>query len=160
MHQDGSFRMWYASGTGWVDTGQQQLEPTYVIKHGNSSDGIAWQRSSDTCIEPYGPEEAQARPAVVRDRNGLYRMWFCYRGSRDFRDGSDAYRIGYAESDDGLAWRRDDTQAGIEPGVEGTWDSRMQAYPAVIQLKDRLLMFYNGNGFGSDGIGCAAQDPR
>jgi hypothetical protein len=157
-HADGAFRMWYASGTGWVDVGGPQLEPIYVIKHAESSDGISWRQDNVTCIEPLEPEQANARPAVVRGEGGVYRMWFCYRGSRDFRGGVDAYRIGYAESDDGLIWRRDDASAGIEPGPAGSWDDEMQAYPAVIRVKDRLLMFYNGNGFGSAGIGCAVQE--
>ena len=44
-------------------------------------------------------EYAISRPCVVRDADG-YRMWFAARGDR--------YRIGYAESDDGIEWRRDD----------------------------------------------------
>jgi len=156
--EDGAFRMWYASGTAWLDVGSPQLEPVYVIKHATSPDGIVWHRDNVICIEPLDPEEANARPAVHRDDDGTYRMWFCYRGSRDFRNGRDAYRIGYAESDDGLKWRRDDAHAGIEPGPPGSWDDQMQAYPAVIKVKDRLLMFYNGNGFGAGGIGCAVQD--
>jgi hypothetical protein len=42
--------------------------------------------------------EAITRPYVVRARNG-FRMWFCFRGSQDFRDGFDACRIGYATSE-------------------------------------------------------------
>jgi hypothetical protein len=31
----------------------------------------------------------------------------------------------------------------------------MIAYPCVIRVGRRLLMFYNGNGFGRDGFGWA-----
>jgi hypothetical protein len=31
----------------------------------------------------------------------------------------------------------------------------MIAYPAVITVDDRKLMFYNGNGFGREGFGYA-----
>ncbi len=34
-------------------------------------------------------------------------------------------------------------------------DSEMQCYPHVINLNERLVMFYNGNGFGRTGIGYA-----
>jgi predicted GH43/DUF377 family glycosyl hydrolase len=81
-------------------------------------------------------------------------MWFCYRGTQDFRDGSDSYRIGYAWSNDLTGWRREDENAGIDRSAEG-WDSKMIAYPCVVQLDNRVLMFYSGNYFGRDGFGYA-----
>ena len=81
-------------------------------------------------------------------------MWFCYLGSRDFRDGETAYRIGYAHSDDMKRWTRDDHQTGIDPS-DDAWDSKMIAYPALAVANDRTLMFYNGNGFGVEGFGYA-----
>jgi hypothetical protein len=81
-------------------------------------------------------------------------MWFCYRGSHNFRDGEDAYRIGYAQSKDLQHWRREDDTVGIDISETG-WDSKMIAYPAVVTVKGRTLMFYNGNGFGVDGFGYA-----
>ena len=73
-------------------------------------------------------------------------MWYCVRG--------DSYRIGYAESADGLEWTRRDCLAGIAPPAEG-WDSQMQAYPMVFREGGRWLMLYNGNGYGATGFGCA-----
>jgi len=153
----GRFRVWYASGTNWLNTGGKALEPVYVIKHGESENGIHWRRDSSVCIPPVDAEESTVSASVIHT-DGLYRMWYCFRGSRDFRNGSDAYRIGYAESDDGVAWRRDDMRAGIEPGPPGSWDALMQAYPSVMEVDDRLMMFYNGNGFGAEGFGCAVSD--
>jgi len=148
------YQLWYASGTGWLDTGRDVLEPLYVIKYGESRDGLRWDRANVTCIEAHDPTEANARPTVVATADG-YKMWYIYRGSQDFRDGSDSYRIGYAESEDGVTWERHDDQAGIEPGAPGSWDERMQAYPALLEVDGKLLMFYNGNGFGAEGFGCA-----
>ena len=147
-------RMWYASGTAWLDVGNTALEPLYVIKYAESDDGIHWEREDITCIEPLDAHEANTRATVIKSTDG-YHMWFCYRGSRDFRDGTGAYRIGYAHSADGIAWRRDDGRAGLQPGGPGSWDSLMQAYPAVLEVDGKLLMFYNGNGFGAEGFGCA-----
>ena len=31
----------------------------------------------------------------------------------------------------------------------------MICYPNVIECDGRIVMFYNGNGFGQSGIGCA-----
>lgn len=146
------WHMWYGSATGWIIV-QEKPESLYVIKYAQSPDGINWRRDNITCIQPLTPEEANVRSTVVREE-GKYRMWFCYRGSKDFRDGLSSYRIGYAEADDPVNWKRDDRKAGISCGPE-EWDSKMQAYPAVIVVNSRKYLFYNGNGFGVDGFGCA-----
>src|SRR5260370_582399 len=158
LREGDRFKMWYASGTDWLDMGTNTLEPLYVIKYGESDDGINWERNNITCIRPLTTHEANTRATVIKDKDG-YKMWFCYRGSDDFRDGRDAYRIGYAESEDGIAWRRDDARAGIGLGKPDSWDSLMQAYPAVLEVDGKLMMFYNGNGFGAEGFGCAILDP-
>lgn len=97
--------------------------------------------------------EATHRPSVIY-KNGIYHMWFCYRGIEDFRNGSDAYRIGYAWSNDLKNWNRDDKRAGINISKEG-WDSKMMAYPDVVETLYGTYMFYNGNGFGQSGFGYA-----
>jgi hypothetical protein len=76
-------------------------------------------------------------------------MWFAHKG--------DAYRLGYAESADGLTWRRDDVRAGLTVSDSG-WDAEMVEYAAVIQHGGRELMFYNGNNYGYDGIGLAVSE--
>ena len=73
-------------------------------------------------------------------------MWYSYRG--------DQYRIGYAESPDGVNWRRLDAQAGIAPSPEG-WDSKSVEYPHVFDHKGTRFMLYNGNDYGRTGIGVA-----
>ena len=75
-------------------------------------------------------------------------MWFSSRG--------DVYRLGYAESADGIAWERLDDQAGLEPASEG-WDSEMVCYPAVCGTEGRRYLLYNGNGYGATGIGYAVE---
>ena len=150
--EDGIWKAWYASGTGFVEVAGKP-EPLYIIKYATSKDGIYWNRPNITAIYPKDPYEANARPSVHKDEDG-YKMWFCYRGSFDFRDGKDAYRIGYAESDNGRDWTRKDEEAGIRYSESG-WDATMQTYPNVLELRDRHYLFYNGNGFGRTGIGYA-----
>jgi hypothetical protein len=85
-------------------------------------------------------------------------MWFCYRGGLRFRtDPDQSYRIGYAESADGVTWERLDEQAGISRSESG-WDSEMIAYPSVYVHRGRRHLLYNGNGFGRSGIGHAVAD--
>ena len=141
----GTWRMWYVSGTEWhVEAGV--VRHRYHIKYAESSDGIEWRANGRVCIDYRDPSETSiARPCVMKDGD-LYRMWYCSRGV--------SYRIGYAESSDGLIWTRKDDEVGIEPSVEG-WDSEMQAYPFVFDYGGERHMLYNGNGFGATGIGHA-----
>lgn len=145
--ENGIWRMWYVSCTGWTGSGRDARH-AYHVKYAESADGIRWQRSGHVCIDyASGSEHAISRPCVVRDGN-RYRMWFAARGS--------AYRLGYAESDDGLTWERDDREAGLEPSDTG-WDSEMVCYPCVVERGNQQWMLYNGNGYGATGIGWASQ---
>ena len=146
------WRMWYVSGLNWTKVGDR-FEPVYGIMYAESNDGIQWRRQGVLAIPRKHAREACAHPTVVR-WGGRYHMWFCYRDTLDFRDGAGSYRIGYARSNDGIAWERRDDLTGITASESG-WDSTMLCYPSVIEWKGTLLMFYNGNSFGQSGIGCA-----
>jgi hypothetical protein len=147
------WKLWYASSTGWTLV-HDHPEPIYQVKYAESNDGIHWVRNNIVCL-PYGFEgEANARPCVIKE-NGRYRMWYCFRGSVDYRtDKEQSYRLGYAESRDGIDWTRDDASIGIERSDAG-WDSLMMEYPYVYEHKGRKHMLYNGNGFGETGFGYA-----
>jgi hypothetical protein len=146
VNESGRWRMWYVSNLGWRP---QKFGPArYVvhIKYAESSDGIDWHRDGHVCVDFEGPDEyAISRPCVVKDVE-LYRMWYSFRG--------DSYRIGYAESDDGYAWVRKDADVGIDVSPAG-WDSEMVEYACVFDHGGGRHMLYNGNGFGSTGIGHA-----
>ncbi|MGH2199146.1 hypothetical protein ACQ1Z2_16515, partial [Enterococcus faecalis] len=57
---------------------------------------------------------------------------------------SGSYLPGIACSVDGIEWVRKDEDVGISLSSSG-WDSRTLCYPALIQHRDSILMFYNGN---------------
>jgi hypothetical protein len=153
MLDGGTWRMWYASSTGFVVV-NGQAEPVYQIKYAESPDGLEWKRPNITCIEYSFPGEANARPYVIKE-NGRFRMWYCFRGSVNYRsDKAESYRLGYAESLDGLNWERMDNAVGIDRSTEG-WDSTMMEYPCVYQHDGHKYLLYNGNGFGETGIGYA-----
>ena len=156
MIDEGKWKLWYASSTGWLVV-RGKTEPLYQIKYAESPDGIHWTRQNVTCLAYTFEGEANARPCVIKE-NGLYRMWYCFRGSVDYRtDRANSYRIGYAESHNGIDWIRQDDRVGIDRSVEG-WDSLMMEYPYVYQHKGRKYMLYNGNGFGESGFGYAILD--
>jgi len=146
------WHIWYASTIRFIEV-EGRHEPIYVLMHARSHDGIEWERDAAPILPQRHAEEAIARPSVLRTEQGFH-LWFCHRGSRDFRDGADSYRIGYATSPDGLNWTRRDDDAGPPRTADG-FDAHMQTYPCVIEHRGQLHMFYNGNGFGREGIGYA-----
>lgn len=139
--------MYYVAGCGWL---HKDL-PKYNIQVAFSHDGFNWIREGKVCIDFQDETEvALARPWVIF-MNNKYHMWFSYKG--------DAYRIGYAISDDGITWNRKDHLGGVTSSGDGAdFDSDMVCYGAVIQHKNKLLMFYNGNDYGRSGIGLAVAD--
>jgi hypothetical protein len=145
LEEGGTWRMWYAAGTGWEETDGRPLH-RYHIRYAESDDGLAWSREGHVCID-YADETEYAltRPCVLHD-DDRYRMWYSRRG--------DSYRIGYAESEDGLTWQRLDDLAGIDVSPDG-WDAEMIEYPYVVDERGRRVMLYNGNGYGATGIGWA-----
>lgn len=150
---NGIWRMWYASCTGWI-IHNNRTEPLYQIKYAQSQDGIHWIRENVTCVDYKFDKEANARPCVIKE-DGIYKMWYCYRGSFDYRTNKEqSYRLGYAESNDGIAWTRKDEEVGIDRSEDG-WDSEMMEYPYVYEHKSKKYMLYNGNGFGKSGFGYA-----
>jgi len=145
------WHMWYASATNWILI-DDKPESLYHIKYAYSNDGIVWQRNNISCIIPLHSTEANARPTVIME-DDKFKMWFTYRGSHDFRDGSESYRIGYAEAklNEPSVWVRKDQESGLNTEIEGV-DNLMQAYPSVIIIDNKKLFYYNGNGFGINGF--------
>lgn len=139
------WHMWYLSGLDWIQS-KNKNQPRYHIKYAQSKDGINWERTGVVCIDfKDGDEYAISRPCVIKE-SGIYRMWYSYRGS--------SYKIGYAESSDGISWVRKDNKAGIDISPTG-WDCEMIEYPFVFQHGKQKIMLYNGNGYGQTGIGYA-----
>jgi hypothetical protein len=150
--EEGLWRMWYLATVKWKSH-KGRSEPYYHIKYAESYDGINWERKGHVCIDFKSPMEGGiSRPCVVKD-GSLYRMWYSYRGKMDYRvKGDQSYRIGYAESYDGLTWKRMDEIAGIDVSDDG-WDSDMIEYPYIFDIRGKRHMYYNGNGFGKSGFG-------
>ncbi len=139
------WRMWYLSCTGW-ELRRGLPEHRYHIKYAESSNGIDWKRDGAIAIDFKNEAEyAISRPSVIRDEE-CWRMWYSYRGA--------AYRIGYAESSNGVNWQRLDDEVGIDVSSSG-WDSEMIEYPFVFDHAGHRYMLYNGNGYGRTGFGLA-----
>jgi len=142
---NGIWRMWYVSCVKWVIE-DDKPKHYYHIKYAESKDGFHWERKGIICIDFSSKDEyAIARPCVIKE-SGIYKMWYSYRG--------ESYRIGYAESRDGITWQRKDEEAGIDISGSG-WDAEMIEYAFVFNHKGQKYMLYNGNGYGKTGMGYA-----
>lgn len=151
------FWLTYTAGQKWFFH-QGRPEIVYKLRSAFSKDGINWTRLGYNLIrDKIGPDEAQACGDIFFS-NGIYHMFFCYRGSKDFRlNRNHSYRIGYASSLDLYHWERDDSKVTIDISVYG-WDSEMVAYPNIFSIDERIYMLYLGNGVGRDGFGIACLD--
>jgi hypothetical protein len=141
------WRMWYAGGSDWVGSGAD-AKPRYALRHAVSADGLTWPRSGRVCLDPEPGELGFGRPCVV-EQDGLMRMWYSRRTV------ARGYELGYAESRDGLEWRRLDDRAGLERGPADAWDGEMVGLASLVETARGALLFYNGNGYGATGFGVA-----
>jgi hypothetical protein len=146
--ENAHWRMWYVSGIGWPTVGGR-VTPAYNLRYAESADGVEWRRTGLICLHLEPKEVGFSRPCVLRE-GGSYAMWYSVRA----QDGR--YRLGFARSDDGLAWARHDEQASLAPSTDG-WDSEMIAYPHVFAHGADRYMLYCGNGYGRTGFGLAVR---
>lgn len=142
----GGFDMWYGSTLSW-DAGNGEM--LHVIQHASSNDGQQWDRTGLSVPYQLGRAQAFSRPTVVRNADGRCEMWFSYRSGA-----GEAYRIGYATSQNGRNWTLELGNAGISVSDSG-WDSEMIEYPFVFHHSGSRYMLYNGNGYGKTGFGLA-----
>lgn len=156
IKKDSIYYGFYAKGMKWSCDIQGKYNSSYEIVRAATYDFTKWETRESIPIFSVQDKEAVTCPAILEIDN-LYHMWFCYRGVEDYRDGINAYRIGYAWSKDLDTWYREDAKAGIDISESG-WDSLMMAYPYTVKVRNKYYMFYNGNGFGQAGFGYAELD--
>lgn len=142
------FRLWYIAGNAWEEIDGKSM-PVYDMRYLESDDGIAWADEGQVVLSiERADEHGFGRPWVVAGDDG-YQLYYSIR-RRSLR----AYRMGYAESRDGLDWIRRDEALSLDVSPEG-WDSEAVMYAAVIESKGKTYLFYNGNDFGATGFGVA-----
>ncbi|MCK5610399.1 hypothetical protein KAR91_51475 [Candidatus Pacearchaeota archaeon] len=152
MIEGKKWRMWYLSGIRWtVEKGV--LKSYYHIKYAESKDGTNWKRNGIVCIDFKSKDESRIARIDVIKENGLYKGWYSFAD----KSSNYNYRIGYAESNNGINWERKDDEAGIDVSKNG-FDNAMICYPFVIVHKGKKYMFYNGDNFGKNGIGLAVYE--
>jgi predicted GH43/DUF377 family glycosyl hydrolase len=146
--EDGHFRMWYVAGSQW-EVIEGKAMPIYDIRYMASPDGIHWPEEGRVVLPvSLANEHGFGRPDVHRSAAG-WRMHYSIRQRSPAR-----YRLGYAESPDGLQWQRQDERIGLDVSPDG-WDADALEYSAEIEAAGRTWLLYNGNDFGVTGFGIA-----
>tara|TARA_R110001592_G_C13181465_1_gene750943 strand:+ start:2775 stop:3722 length:948 start_codon:yes stop_codon:yes gene_type:complete len=141
------YLMYYLSCDEWIDI-DGKLTHKYNIKIATSSNGVKWNPTGKIAIDfKSSYEYAISVPRVIFE-DGIYKMWYSYRGSKEIP----TYRIGYAESLDGVTWKRKDSLVHLDV-ISNSWESEMICYPYIFNHLGEKYMLYNGNGYGMTGIG-------
>ena len=137
----------YMGGSDQIELAGK-LTPTYDLKILTAASPMRWDGGGVTALVPKRPEEfGFGRPWVICE-DGRCRMWFSIRSV------AFGYHIAYAESLDGVTWKRCDDALSFT-GVNEAWDSEMRSFPSIVDTAAGRFMFYNGNGYGATGFGVA-----
>ncbi|WP_370675586.1 glucosyl hydrolase [Pleomorphomonas sp. PLEO] len=144
-----AFRMWYVAGDNWIDLGGKQM-PVYDMRYIESVDGQHWPQTGRVSLAlTHDDEHGFGRPWVVRRAPQDYQLFYSVR-----RKSLGAYRLGYAESNNGIDWVRKDEEMGLDVSPVG-FDSQAIMYSAVVSAHGKTYCFYNGNDFGKEGFAVA-----
>jgi hypothetical protein len=146
IKENNCFKMWYASCINWT-TDHNKSVPVYDIKSLSSNKIDDWQGIPKTSIKLKKNEYGLSTPSVYFEDN-KYKMIY---STRTFSKG---YRLGYAESFDGINFERMDDKIGIDVSDSG-WDSEMICFGTRFEYQDKIYLFYCGNKYGLDGVGYA-----
>jgi predicted GH43/DUF377 family glycosyl hydrolase len=138
--------MWYM----WY-TGHQRGTAHSTIGLATSRDGEHWARAtSEPVLSPAGGwEKTNVMCPHVLHENGKFRMW--YSGGEEYEPDA----IGYAESADGIHWRREPSSPVIRP--IGGWESDRTTAACIVARDHDYLAFYIGfeHGYEDCRIGMA-----
>lgn len=144
------FHCVYSAGSSW-HLCNNELRPVYDVFYQHSEDGISLNRLGTKIIScDLNIEHGLGRPQITK-LNGKFYVFYTRRIIKDMK-----YFLGCAFSEDLKTWTRADHLFNtVEFGKAGEFDNEMIYFPAAVQIsKDKALLFYCGNYFGRDGLGC------
>ena len=148
LYEENLFKMWYVAGSDWILIDGKTM-PVYDLKYIESPNGIDWPSVGKTVMMVTDHDEfGFGRPYVTKGKD-VYELHYSIR-----KRSLNTYRLGYAESEDGLNWHRKDNELRLDVSLTG-WDSAAIMYSAVINVNNNTYLFYNGNNFGETGFGLA-----
>ena len=121
-----------ANGTGSV----------YIFVSWGESPGYTWTDYENNPVftnsgSNYGIQGVQYPRLLIE--NGTYKMW--YKNLENSGVGS----VGYAESNDGISWKKISEEPVLEPSyIEGSWDEGYVSSGPVIKENGVYKMYYSG----------------
>ncbi len=128
-----NYHMWY-EGANWPNSG---------IGYATSPDGLAWTKHASnpvlTGISGKWDYPRVEGPTVYFD-GATYHMW--YTGAA----GTWLWRIGYANSPDGITWTKYGDRPVLDKGDPGDWDDKFAAFGTVVvdTVNNLYKMWYGG----------------
>lgn len=146
MKKDGRYLMWYTSNLGWINNGIHEA-PEYDLKFLESDKFDVWTGTPVRSMSLKGDEYGLTTPQVFYE-DGVYKMFYSIRSI------SKGYRLGYAESTDGVVFERKDAEMDIDVSETG-FDSEMLCFGKILRTPEKTYLFYCGNHYGIGGLGYA-----
>jgi len=139
------YRMWYTGSNG----------PVQQFGYATSIDGVSWTRHDGNPVMGRGGSGSwddvwMASPRVLINGGSYEMIYSAFDGSN--------VRIGYATSQDGLAWTKYDGNPVLNQGSNGTWDDKFMFVGSVILINSTYEMWYGGFDGGTWRIGYATSN--
>jgi predicted GH43/DUF377 family glycosyl hydrolase len=126
------YQMWYtaqARGKSWIG-------------YATSKDGVTWERMSERPVlsaeKPWEKVAVMCPHVIYNKKAKLYRMW--YSGGEQYEPNA----IGYATSEDGLKWTRQENNPIFKPDPKNAWEKDRVTACQVVRQGDWHIMFYIG----------------
>lgn len=155
LKENNIYKMWYTGDYqyGWINDSEKKM-PSNIVKYLESKNGTNWDtKEGIQCLGFNNKDEyAIAKPTVWKEDN-KYKMIY------SIRTFSKGYRLGYAESIDGIKFTRIDDNVCIDVSESG-WDSEMICYSTRFKCKNKVYLFYCGNKYGLNGFGYAELEEK
>ena len=129
------YQMWYTSGGVNWSGGPDRFR----LRYATSNDGISWTKYDTWSLQ--GSSGAWDSGGIARGisviyQNGLYKLW--YSGTND----GFQWRIGYAESTNGISWRKQNNGLPVISPTK-TWELNGSiSYPNVSYHNGLYEIFY------------------
>ena len=147
MKTGDKYRIWYAGGGTWFDRGDK-LAPEYGLKYMETNNPAVFPNAPVSALELEDDEYGLAMPQVWQE-DGIYKMIYSIRSR------SKGYRVAYAESEDGITFKRVTNMIdGLDVSKDG-FDSEMICFGKIVRTDKETYMFYCGNHYGREGLGVA-----
>lgn len=149
IYDGNQYYMWYG---GFDDNDYNPPK----IGYATSADGINWVKDIENNpvleggIEGSYLQDWVCFPNVLQN-DGVFEMWFSGHVN-------DHYRIGFAQSEDGIEWDYITDYPVLDIGANETWEDKQVCRPSVIIDDNQYKMWYSGYDGSRYKIGLALGD--